>query len=178
MKKLSLFVAVVCAAAVGTFAMTAAHLASAKSNADLVGAPQAILGTWRIGTDAGGRDLVAGVMTIEPDGRVVIAMSGRLNDDASTASVPDAEAARLYRATTIVAGTYRVLRSPGRPADTEPRIEVVVADANAERLIGAHVQLGFKIHGDRRIATGVVGDPPVELGRGLAQIWWRVGAER
>jgi hypothetical protein len=131
------------------------HSARAQSNPpDFVRDFQALIGVWRITTDSHMPDGKMGIMSIQPDGHIAIAVSGRQAADNDVK---------------IIAGRYRLVSGGGGAG----AIVVTVDDANIDEMIGKEFRLDLKIHGKDRFATGTADDAPFQLNK----IWRRLGAE-
>ena len=131
--------------------------------------PPGLIGTWRISDEIGRPVGETGLMRIDPNGRIIIALSGRLADGATPASISPDEAARLYRGTLVMAGTFQAAPSAA-DGNGVTKVDVAIEEANVPGMINTRFQLGFKVHDNERISTGTGEGAPFQLDR----IWWRL----
>jgi hypothetical protein len=130
--------------------------------------PKVVVGTWV--SDASTGPFIGGqfvLMSIQPDGHIVIAKTGPLPDGGSTASISEKDAADSFRGTWIIAGTYRVELDGG----VVSWMHVSVEKSNTSDAIGKDLRLDLKIHCRNSIASSMVDNP------NSGAIWQRLGTK-
>jgi hypothetical protein len=114
--------------------------------------PKMLVGAWKIGADSGAPAREAGMMSVQADGRILIAGGDRINRQQTPATVSDQEAVALYRKTIVFAGKYSA--SPGAHGILE-KMTIEIDEATDPSLIGKRIDVGLKVHSAERFATGV-----------------------
>lgn len=128
-----------------------------------------LIGTWMIGTDSGQPSREVGVMSINADGRIVIAASDRVSRQQTGASTKK-DSGEFERHTVIIAGTYTL---PTGSLDAASRLTIRVEELTDPRFIGKTLEVGIKMHSNTRIAINVDGYDQLTINN----IWVKLGTK-